>query len=184
MRRNAPSGGVNGGGGDGGTVNHGRTLAREAALDNQPPSTQNVHAMNIHASCAARDGMGVLLTGPAGSGKSDLLLRLLSRGFLLVADDRVDIIGLCARAPAALAGLLEIRGLGIVRIPHVAEAQLVLAVDLTAQVVRMPIPARHSTLDLPLIRLDPAQASAPDKIVMALDCALGRTPQIAGAFAA
>ena len=63
--------------------------------------------MQIHASCAARDGAGVLLLGPPGSGKSDLVLRLLDRGFTLVADDRVVIEDGHASAPAALAGLLQ-----------------------------------------------------------------------------
>ena len=128
--------------------------------------------------------MGVLLTGPSGSGKSDLLLRLLSRGFSLVADDRVEVTGLIARPVFTLAGLLEVRGLGIVRLSYEKEAQLALAVELTPDTIRMPVPARHPVLDLPLLRLDPSQASAPEKIALALDCVLGRTPQLAGAFAA
>jgi HPr kinase/phosphorylase len=128
--------------------------------------------------------MGVLLTGPSGSGKSDLLLRLLSRGFSLVADDRVEVTGLLARPVSALAGLLEVRGLGIVRLSYEKEARLALAVELTPDTTRMPVPARHPLLDLPLLRLDPSQASAPEKIALALDCVLGRTAQLAGAFAA
>ena len=128
--------------------------------------------------------MGVLLTGPSGSGKSDLLLRLLSRGFSLVADDRVEVTGLIARPVTTLAGLLEVRGLGIVRLSYEKEAQLALAVELTPDTIRMPVPARHPVLDLPLLRLDPSQASAPEKIALALDCVLGRTSQLAGAFAA
>ncbi|MSO90051.1 MAG: hypothetical protein EXR01_00435 [Acetobacteraceae bacterium] len=140
--------------------------------------------MNIHASCVAREGMGVLLTGPAGSGKSDLLLRLLSRGFALVADDRVEIFGLLARPVPALAGLLEVRELGIVRLPYMPEARLVLAVELTAATTRLPEPARHQLLDIPLLRLDPNLISAPERVALALDCILGRTEQLAGAFAA
>ena len=128
--------------------------------------------------------MGVLLTGPSGSGKSDLLLRLLSRGFSLVADDRVEVTGLLARPVATLAGLLEVRGLGIVRLSYEKEAVLALAVELTRDTIRMPLPARHPVLDLPLLRLDPSAPSAPEKVALALDCALGRTPQLAGAFAA
>jgi len=140
--------------------------------------------MNIHASCAARDGVGVLLTGPPGSGKSDLLLRLLGRGFCLVADDRVEIDGVQASPPATLAGLLEVRGLGIMRLVYRAPVPLVLAVELSARIARLPAPARHPVLDLPLLRLDPAESSAPDKLILALDCLLGRAGQLCGAFAA
>jgi HPr kinase/phosphorylase len=139
--------------------------------------------MQIHASCAAREGAGVLLLGPPGCGKSDLVLRLLDRGFMLVADDRVDIENGMARPPAALAGLLEVRGLGIMRLPHLAETRLVLAVELGGG-CRLPAPARHPTLDLPMLTIDPAAASAAQRVVLALDCALGRIAQLAGAFAA
>jgi HPr kinase/phosphorylase len=138
----------------------------------------------VHGSCVSRDGDGVLLIGPSGSGKSDLALRLLGRGFSLVADDRVDIQDGVAMAPAALAGLLEVRGLGIVRLPYAATARLALVAELGAAAERLPAPGRHAGLGLPLIRLDPAAASAPDRVVLALDCALGRVSQVAGAFAA
>src|SRR4051812_30268500 len=72
-----------------------------------PPGGPHFYPMKIHGSCAARDGAGVLFLGPPGSGKSDLLLRLLDRGFVLVADDRVEIDGGVARAPETLSGLLE-----------------------------------------------------------------------------
>jgi len=139
--------------------------------------------MQMHASCAARDGAGVLLLGPPGSGKSDLVLRLMDRGWMLVADDRVDIENGLARPPAALAGLLEVRGLGILRLPHLPEARLALAVEL-ASACRLPAPARHLELDLPLLAIDPASASAAQRVALALDCALGRIVQLAGAFAA
>jgi HPr kinase/phosphorylase len=140
--------------------------------------------MQIHGSCASRDGAGVLVLGPAGSGKSDLVLRLLDRGFDLVADDRVEIEHGMARPPASLAGLIEVRGLGLLRLPHVPEARLALVVDVAARVERLPAPARHAALDLPLIAIDPAAASAPQRVALALDCALGRVAQLAGAFAA
>ena len=142
--------------------------------------------MQIHASCAARDGAGVLLLGPSGSGKSDLLLRLLDRGFELVADDRVDIEDGLARAPSALAGLLEVRGLGIVRLPHRGAATLALAVELVAGgegVARLPEVLRHAGLGLPLVAVDPERASAAARVCLALDCATGRVGQVAGAFA-
>src|SRR6185437_11683245 len=87
-------------------------------------------SMQIHASCASRRGSGVLLVGPPGSGKSDLLLRLLARGFDLVSDDRTEIEDGLARPVPALAGLLEVRRLGIVRVPHTASARLALVAQL------------------------------------------------------
>ncbi len=135
----------------------------------------------LHASAAARNGAGVLLLGPAGAGKSDLLLRLLDHGFLLVADDQVVIHGHRAAPPPALAGLLEVRGLGILRLPFV-EAELMLAVRL-APAKRLPEPARLSELDLPVINIDPAGASAPLRVAMALDCLQGRVEMRVGAFA-
>ncbi len=132
----------------------------------------------------SRDGDGVLLIGPSGSGKSDLALRLLGRGFALVADDRVDIEDGIAAPPAALAGLMEVRGLGVVRLPYVAAARLALVADLGALAERLPAPGHHAELGLPLIQLDAAAPSAPERIALALDCALGRVSQLAGAFAA
>jgi len=139
--------------------------------------------MQVHASCAARDGDGVLLVGPPGAGKSDMVLRLLDHGFVLVADDRVEIEGMWARAPASLAGLLEVRGLGILRLDHLPRARLRLAVALRPNPARLPEPARHAAPDLPLIAVDPSKPSAARVVALALDCALGRATQIAGAFA-
>jgi HPr kinase/phosphorylase len=150
--------------------------------------------MQLHASCAARDAHGVLLLGPSGSGKSDLLLRLLDRGFALVADDRVDVEAGTAKAPDALAGLIEIRGLGILRLPYVPEARVALAVALGPKGQdrgqdggqdgeRLPDPRRDPYLGVPSIRLDPWPASAPLRVSLALDCALGLVSQVAGAFA-
>jgi HPr kinase/phosphorylase len=138
----------------------------------------------MHGSCVSKDGDAVLVVGPPGSGKSDLALRLLSRGFELVADDQVDIADGIATCPAELEGLLEVRGLGIVRLPCRTRARLALVVELPGPADRMPTPRRHPELDLPVVRIDAAAASAPDKIALALECAVGRVGQIAGAFAA
>lgn len=131
----------------------------------------------------SKGGQGVLLLGPPGSGKSDLALRLLARGFDLVADDQVEIADGVGCAPAPLAGLLEVRGLGIVRLPRVASARLALVVEL-GEAERLPSPDRHADLGLPRVRVDAGAASAPERVALALDCALGRVAQVAGAFAA
>ncbi len=158
------------------------SLFREQA---QSVATRNGHmerVTRLHGTCVAREGAGVLLLGPPGAGKSDLALRLLARGFDLVADDEVVIEGGAARVPAPLAGLLEVRGLGILRLPHVAMARLVLAVEL-GDAERLPSPRRLDTLGLPVVAVRPDCASAPERVCVALDCALGRVDQIAGAFA-
>jgi HPr kinase/phosphorylase len=124
------------------------------------------------------------MVGPSGSGKSDLALRLLSRGFELVADDQVDIADGIASCPTQLAGLLEVRGIGIVRLPWRPQARLALMVDLQERADRLPWPNRHQELGLPVVCIDATAASAVDKIVLALDCALGRVGQVAGAFVA
>lgn len=140
--------------------------------------------MQIHASCAARDGAAVLLLGPPGAGKSDMVVRLLDRGFVLVADDRVEIEDGFARPAAGLAGLLEVRGLGILRLPHAAPSRLHLAVRLGQRAPRLPAPAAERESGLPVIEIDPGDVSAAQRVALALDCALGRVTQLAGAFAA
>lgn len=141
-------------------------------------------SMQIHASCAAQHDAGVLLLGPPGSGKSDLLLRLLDHGFMLVADDRVDVVAGMAAPPLELAGKLEVRGLGIVRLPHVAPVRLALVVLLTRELVRLPALALHPEFGLPSVGVDPMMASAAARVALALDCVMGRVGQDVGAFTA
>lgn len=134
--------------------------------------------MNLHATCIAINRLGVLLRGPSGSGKSDIALRLIdqSTDAILVADDRVDVNardgGLYASAPGAIAGLLEVRGVGVMRVPHAADAKLALIVDLTdaANILRLPDVLFEEMLgvQLPRIRLAPFEASAPAKLRQAL----------------
>ena len=137
--------------------------------------------MRLHASCAARGDSGLLLLGPPGSGKSDLLLRLMDRGYDLVADDQVDLVGRVASAPAALAGLLEVRGLGILRRRFRADVTVALAVMLQRP-ERLPMPARYEIVDLPMISVDPFAASAPIVIGLALDGLAGQASFVTGAF--
>jgi HPr kinase/phosphorylase len=137
----------------------------------------------MHGSCVSKDDDAILLLGPPGSGKSDLVLRLLARGFELVADDQVTINDGIVSGPTELAGLLEVRGLGIVRLPHRSNARLVLVVELGGRADRMPMPGLHPDLSVPLVHVDAAAASAPDRVALALECATGRVSQVAGAFA-
>lgn len=148
--------------------------------------------MLLHASSVAREGDAVLLLGSPGSGKSDLVLRLIREGWRLVADDQVALrtegAALLAAPPPALHGLLEVRGLGIFRdLPVAAPAPLRLAARLTgrAAISRLPEPERWADagVALPAIRLDAFEASATAKLSLALDAALGRARQQAGAFA-
>ncbi len=143
--------------------------------------------MRMHGSCAARNGAGVILLGAPGSGKSELLLRLIQRDFVLVADDQIDVDDdAMARAPPPLAGLLEVRGLGILRLPCLDAARLVLAVRLRQpdDTPRLPRPQRLASPDLPLVCLDPRRPSAVEFVSLALSCALGQVRQVSGAFAA
>ena len=130
---------------------------------------------NIHASCVAIDGRGVLLLGPSGSGKSDLALRLVDEGAKLVADDRCELFvrgrKLCARPPHSIAGLLEMRDIGIIALPHTKSAAVALAVRLGTSRMRLPEPAFYvSPLgpQVPLILVKADAASAPARIRMAL----------------
>ena len=139
--------------------------------------------MLVHGGCAARAGWGVLLLGPPGAGKSDLLLRLLDAGWSLVADDQVEIMTaagntLVASAPPALSGILELRGVGLLRdVPVTPSAALRLVARLVprGEVPRLPAPDRwhHAGRDLPAFALDPFAASAPAKLGVALDVILG-----------
>jgi HPr kinase/phosphorylase len=140
----------------------------------------------IHATCIALQGRAALLTGPSGAGKSDLALRCLTSGSVLgdrplraslVADDYVVVERqgniLTVRAPEQIRGKLEVRGLGIIDVPHTVEAELTLIVKLVAsgQVYRLPDPQTRESLlgvAVPVLHVAALEASAPEKVLIAL----------------
>ncbi len=132
--------------------------------------------LRIHATCVALDGRGVLLRGPSAAGKSDLALRLIDGGAVLVADDQVLLDAsngvLYARSPENIAGLLEVRGVGIVPVPHAPQCAVALVVDLVAhdEIDRLPEPQSCTLagVPLPLLALNPFEASAAAKLRLAL----------------
>ena len=148
----------------------------------------------IHGTCVALGPHAALIRGPSGSGKSDLALRFLALAAepglepLLVADDQVWIErqkdgSLAASAPPTLAGKIEVRGLGIVEVPHREPVRLALAVDLVLpqEVPRMlPDPLDRITLagvTLPVVQLAPFELSAALQLRLALLSAVSQSPQ-------
>jgi serine kinase of HPr protein (carbohydrate metabolism regulator) len=117
-----------------------------------------------------------MISGPSGYGKSDLALRLLDRGFVLVSDDQTLVRRqeerLIASAPANIAGKLEIRGIGIVEMDHVDDIPAALLVELSSDIQRSPDDGRERPIlgvPLPLISIDALSASAPSKVALALE---------------
>jgi serine kinase of HPr protein (carbohydrate metabolism regulator) len=129
-------------------------------------------AVLVHGTAVAIDGAAILLRGASGAGKSDLALRLIDRGACLIADDQAElrraIDQVLVSAPAAIAGLIEIRGLGILRVDTVTAAPLVLLVDLVppTEVERLPESRSEDVLGVavPVMALAPFEASAPAKL--------------------
>lgn len=130
--------------------------------------------VNLHASCVTLNGRGLLIIGPSGSGKSALALQLMAFGAKLVADDRTDVIrrdgGLIVRSPSILSGLIEARGVGILHAETVAEASLVLIVDLgREESERLP---QHRSLAILGVTIDLVLGSRSNHFPAALLCYL------------
>ncbi|MCE2474993.1 MAG: HPr kinase/phosphatase C-terminal domain-containing protein [Alphaproteobacteria bacterium] len=135
--------------------------------------------MTRSGTCVAVGGRGVLLQGPSGAGKSDLALRLIDGGAELVADDRVVLEAragvLSASAPTALRGLLEVRGLGVFRLPYRISVAVALVAELGGERDdRLPLPNTTTVLghELPAIRLSGERASAAARVRLALGTAV------------
>jgi serine kinase of HPr protein (carbohydrate metabolism regulator) len=144
------------------------------------PVTLDEDALYVHGTCVACGTRAILLRGPSGAGKSDLAFRLIRADAAgetrLVADDQVRLVHegerLVASAPAVLAGLIELRGLGLVVVPVAAHGDVALIVDLVPRedVPRLAEP-RHEKiggLSLPVLALHAFDATTPEKLRLAL----------------
>ena len=137
---------------------------------NQPITAgPRLSAETLHASAVASEGRAVLITGPSGSGKSDLALRMLDRGFTLVSDDQTivkrDGDHLLASPPPNIAGKVEMDNL--------TDVPVTLIVELTMnEIQRLPDDSRERPIlgvTLPFVTIDAMTASAPSKVALALD---------------
>lgn len=133
-----------------------------------------ISSETLHATAVSIDGEAVLLEGLSGSGKSDLALRLIDRGATLISDDYTMLVRsgdvLLARNPGAMPGEIEVRGLGILPMPHVGDVVVSLIVRLGGEPMRLPERRvrRIAGITIREVALDAFQASAPIKVELAL----------------
>lgn len=134
--------------------------------------------IKMHGSLVMYHGAGVLITGASGSGKSDLALRLIHEGGQLVSDDQVMIsktdLGLVATAPQYIRGLLEIRGIGVIRMETAPQGKVDLVVSLMDdlnEMERMPVSQTQTICDIDVPKWDlyPFEASATAKVKKIVD---------------
>jgi serine kinase of HPr protein (carbohydrate metabolism regulator) len=135
-----------------------------------------VSSETVHGACVAINGRAVLIEGRSGEGKSDLALRLIDRGATLVADEQVICQrldgGLIASPTSAGAGRIEVRGLGIVDMPHVERVPVELLIVILDTPPRFPDDARKrrvAGVDVPVLPLAALEPSAPIKVELALE---------------
>lgn len=123
----------------------------------------------LHASLFAYAGAGCLLLGPSGSGKSRIVAEAMNLGARLVADDRVMLSEqsgmLMGAAPPEIAGVLELRGLGLIRVNdtiprHVVHLAVELALDAPDRLPERETRTYHGH-SLPFLRVDPGLTTAP-----------------------
>ncbi|WP_447726391.1 HPr kinase/phosphorylase [Sphingomonas koreensis] len=141
-----------------------------------------ISSETLHASCVAIDGRAVLIEGRSGEGKSDLALRLIDRGAVLVSDDYTICTrsngALHATAPANIAGKIEVRGIGLIDMPRQDRAPIALLVTILDAPPRMPEgpkKRRIAGIDIPEVALAALEPSAPVKVELALKH-IGWTP--------
>ena len=129
----------------------------------------------LHASCVAIGDHAVLIEGLSGSGKSDLALRLIDRGAVLVSDDYTFVRRDGAKALAApgpnIEGMIEVRGVGLVPMQHRTDVPVAMIVNLNSDVERLPEGHETRTIagvTIPVVPVSPFEASASMKVELAL----------------